>query len=215
MTVERTLLASVPKNLSIDAMYEFLRTNYKPKPGPQFSRLLQTLSRLRLSTCLSIHEYGNKFITVQSEMEAVRPSAISQSVVNTLFLEGLGRDWESFKDRMTDEEYATTEGRNLGLTDLIVMAEVHEVVLAETTNIATQPIKNRRGRPFCGYCNMLGHHQEGCWRMEGRSEEEITIIRRTLHKSRSKRARAAGGSLDNRITTSSKTRRTANRITKR
>ncbi|KAJ6031474.1 hypothetical protein N7540_002206 [Penicillium herquei] len=115
---------------------------------------------------------------------------------------------------MTDEEYATTEGRNLVLADLIMMAEVHEAVLAET-NIATEPIKNRRGRPFCGHCNMLGHHQEGCWRMEGRSEEEITIIRRTLNKSRSKRARAAGGSLDNRITTSSKTRRTENRITKR
>ncbi|KAJ5738560.1 hypothetical protein N7493_001715 [Penicillium malachiteum] len=90
MTVERTTLASVPENLSIDAMYKFPRTNYKPKPGPQFSRLLQTLSRLRLSNFSSIREDGNKFITVQSEMEAVRPSTISQSVVNTLFLEGLG-----------------------------------------------------------------------------------------------------------------------------
>ncbi|KAJ5613777.1 hypothetical protein N7528_007431 [Penicillium herquei] len=214
MTVERTTLASVPENLSIDAMYEFLRTNYKPKPGPQFSRLLQALSRLRLSNFSSIHEYGNKFITVQSEMEAVRPNAISQSVVNTLFLEGLGRDWESFKDRMADEEYATAEGPNLMLAELIVMAEAHEAILAETT-IVTEPVKNRRGRPFCGHCNMVGHRQEGCWRMEGRSEEEITIIRRTLNQTRSRRARRAGGSLANRITTSSKTRRTANRISKR
>lgn len=59
----------------------------------------------------------------------------------------------------------------------------------EDPAFAIRPTATRGGRPFCGHCNIPGHLQEGCWRLEGRSEEEITIIRRALSRDRAKRAR--------------------------
>lgn len=196
MTVERAILANIPENISIDAMYEFLQTNYQHKPSPQFPQLLKTLSRLRLDNFTSLNNYAHKFITVQEEMESKHPNGISPIMIKTLFLEGLGRGWEDFKADITENDF---EFANMELIHLVSHATDYENSLAED-DIVTRPVTKRRGRPFCGHCNMSGHLQEGCWRLEGRSEEEIKIIRRTLNQDRSKRFRKSGGPLSKRTT---------------
>ncbi|CAI7647482.1 unnamed protein product [Penicillium pancosmium] len=91
LTVDRAILADMPENISIDAMYDFLQTKCQPKPKPQFPQLLKTLTRLRLDNFASVSDYAHKFMPVESEMESMQPNGISQTVVNTIFLEGLGR----------------------------------------------------------------------------------------------------------------------------
>ncbi|KAJ5113933.1 hypothetical protein N7456_002467 [Penicillium angulare] len=216
MTVDRAILVNIPENISIDAMYEFLRTNYQPKPGPDFSQLLKTLSRLRLANFPCVSDYAAKFSAIQLEMEAAQPYVLSPTVVNTLFLEGLGPDWEAFREYMREEYSAINELNPLELDELIAETQDYEDTFAEDEP-APQETKKRRNRPFCGHCNMLGHHQEGCWRMEGRTEEEIKIIRRTLRQDRTRRRpRQTAGSLASRITRPSTGRRrgAGNRISK-
>jgi hypothetical protein len=35
LMVDRAILVDIPENISIDAMYDFLQTNYQPQPKPQ------------------------------------------------------------------------------------------------------------------------------------------------------------------------------------
>ncbi|KAJ5272509.1 hypothetical protein N7478_007634 [Penicillium angulare] len=215
MTVDRAILVNIPENISIDAMYEFLRTNYQPKSGPDFSQLLKTLSRLRLANFPCVSDYAAKFSAIHLEMELARPYTVSPVVVNTLFLEGLGPDWEGFRHYMVEEKSAINELHPLDLDELMAETQDYEDSFAEDEP-TSQVTKKWGNRPFCGHCNMLGHHQEGCWRMEGRTEEEIKIIRRTLRQDRGRRRpRKTADSLANRITRPSTARRgAANRIGK-
>lgn len=218
MTVERAILVDVPENLSIDAMYDFLQTNHQPKPGPDFPQLLKTLTRLRRENFPTAVDYTDKFMTMYREMETVRPNGISQAVVNTLFLEGLGEEWADFRDRLMEDKIIYD---NFIPAELFLMVtdaeqerenrEAEEGVTIETT----KSVRKQRNRPFCGHCNMLGHHQEGCWRIEGRSEEEIKIIRRTLREDRSSRRRKSSGPLARRVSSTRAGRRASGRISKR
>lgn len=83
----------------------FLQTNYQPKSKPHLPQLLKTLSRLRLDNFASVSDYDHKFVSVETEMELMRPNGISQTVVNTIFLEGLDRKWKGFKQRMIGGQY--------------------------------------------------------------------------------------------------------------
>ncbi|KAJ5987727.1 hypothetical protein N7481_002937 [Penicillium waksmanii] len=123
LTVDRAILVNTPGNVSNDAMYDFLQTNYQPKPKPQFPQLLKTLSRLRLDNFASVSGYAHKFMSVESEMESMRPNGISQTVVNTIFLEGLGRKWEEFKQRMIEDNFATNGFTPMPSEDLVMEAE--------------------------------------------------------------------------------------------
>lgn len=218
MTVERAILVDVPENLSIDAMYDFLQTNHQPKPGPDFSHLLKTLTRLRRENFPTAVDYTHKFMTVYHEMETARPNGISAAVVNTLFLDGLGDEWADFRERIMESKVSLDSHTPGELFLMVSEAEEEREFLEEEAGIATeptQPVRKQRGRPFCGHCNMIGHHQEGCWRIEGRSEEEIKIIRRTLREDRSSRRRKSGGPLARRVSSSRAGRRASGRISKR
>ncbi|KAJ5362719.1 hypothetical protein N7541_003563 [Penicillium brevicompactum] len=208
ITVDRAILVQMPENVSVDAMYEFLRTNYQPDPGPQFPELLKTLSRLRLENFASVDDYGHMFVTTQNEMETLCPGRISNVMVNTLFLDGLGKGWEEFRETMMEEASGTT------LISLIADARDFVKLFIKEDEAPAQPTNTRRGRPYCGHCNMIGHVQKGCWRLEGRSEEEIKVIRRTLQEDRRKKQQKNGGPLARRVTRPPRTRGAPNRIAK-
>lgn len=47
----------------------------------------------------------------------------------------------------------------------------------------TEPARHSN-RPFCGHCKVQGHKEQGCWRAQGRTEEEITQMRTELNERR-------------------------------
>jgi hypothetical protein len=99
-------------------------------------------------------------MSVESEMESMRPNGFSQTVVNTIFLEGLGRKWDEYKQRRIEDNFATSEFAPTPLDGLVAEAEDHEALIREDQATPSPPVTKRRGRP--GHCNLTGHIQEGC-----------------------------------------------------
>ncbi|KAJ5413919.1 transposon polyprotein reverse transcriptase [Penicillium cosmopolitanum] len=138
--IKAAILADIPENISIDAMYDFLQTNYQPKPKPQFPLLLKILSRLRLDNFALVSDYTHKFMSVESEMESMRPNGISRTVVNTIFLEGLGRKWEEFKQCMIEDNLATSEFTPMPLGLLVLETEANEALIRENHAPLAPPV---------------------------------------------------------------------------
>lgn len=102
MTVDRTIMAEVPQDIDIDMLYAVLRIDYEPHP--RFPDLLKEISTLRLEQFSSVAQYADHFLNIYIRMERCffGPHSFHDSfslvMLNTFFLEGLGPEWEAFRN---------------------------------------------------------------------------------------------------------------------
>lgn len=79
-------------------------------------------------------------MSVESEMESMRPNGISRTVVNTIFLEGIGRNWEEFKQRIIEDNLATSDLTPMPLDLLVLETEANEALIRENHAPLAPPV---------------------------------------------------------------------------
>ena len=119
MTVHRHIMNSVPDGVGGSSLYKHLSVNFKP--GPTFSQLLKILAGLHIDNFSSASQYTHKFDDIYRKLRKSRPDAISPVMINALYLEGLGPEWEDLRVDMMED---TAENRRL--TPQLVMGMVYD-----------------------------------------------------------------------------------------